>query len=202
MTFALGLILALGISFSCGKPKAKPDATLLEKAMDGDAESQYSLANWYATQGQNDDYIEWLTKAAEQEYVAAQYDLAVSYDEGDCAKKDKATAVKWYKKAMENGDGDASFNLGVMYELGDYVKEDKATAFQYYKQAAQRGHVKAMHNVGVAYYEGEGVAQDKNEALKWFKMAADSGEESSLHNYQVICEELNIDLNIPQIPSP
>ena len=200
MTSVIGFILVLGVVISC-KPKVKPDAILLGKAIKGDVESMYSLANWYLSQKQNDDYIDWLTKAAEQGYAAAQYDLAVSYDEGDGIREDKAKAVKWYKEAINNGDEDAPYNLALMYDLGDYVKEDKATAFQYYQLAAERGHIKAMHNVGVAYYEGEGVGQDKNEALKWFKKAAENGEERSIHNYQVLCEELNINNDLLQPPS-
>ena len=188
----LGLILAfsLSITISCDS-KEKPDPMLLEKAQAGDAQSQYSLANWYASHRQNDNYIEWLTKAAEQGFVDAQYDLAVSYDEGDGTRKRKSLAVKWYMRAIENGDGDASYNLALMYDHGDYVSIDKAKAFQYYLLAAQRGHVKAMHNVGMSYYEGEGVAKDINEALKWLKIAADSGVERSRYTYEVICNELN-----------
>lgn len=46
-------------------------------------------------------------KAARQEHILAQYNLAVCLELGRGVKKDLEKAVKWYKKAAEQGDEDA-----------------------------------------------------------------------------------------------
>ncbi|WP_163366756.1 tetratricopeptide repeat protein, partial [Klebsiella aerogenes] len=65
--------------------------------------------------------VTWYTKAAEQGHADAQYNLAVSYDEGEGVERDGSKAVFWYTKAANQGNRDAQNNLGVMYDEGDGV---------------------------------------------------------------------------------
>ncbi|WP_238574488.1 tetratricopeptide repeat protein [Frischella perrara] len=43
----------------------------------------------------------WYTKAAEQGYPNAQYNLALMYDKGDGVKQNKSLAKKYYQLACE-----------------------------------------------------------------------------------------------------
>ena len=43
--------------------------------------------------------VKWLTKAAEQGYVDAQYNLGLMYDNGEGVPENDKTAVKWYTLA-------------------------------------------------------------------------------------------------------
>jgi TPR repeat protein len=59
--------------------------------------------------------VEWYQKAAEQGDAIAQYNLGISYKEGQGVKKDKNKAAEWLSKAAAQGDEDAQKAL---QELG------------------------------------------------------------------------------------
>ena len=62
----------------------------------------------------------WYTKAAEQGYLYAQYNLAnMYYEKGNGTKQDKQKAFYWYTKAAEQGYAEAQYNLAIMYYQGD-----------------------------------------------------------------------------------
>ena len=62
------------------------------------------------------------TKAlAELGMGAAQYDLALMYDNGEGVPENDAEAVKWYRKAADQGIAYAQYNLGYMYANGEGV---------------------------------------------------------------------------------
>jgi hypothetical protein len=47
--------------------------------------------------------VKWYRKAAEQGIASAQWELGVTYDNGDAGKKDKVQAHAWYNIAAANG---------------------------------------------------------------------------------------------------
>ena len=55
--------------------------------------------------------VKWYRKAAEQNYAAAQYNLAICYERGDGVAKDWAEAYKWLLLAARQGDEDAKKNM-------------------------------------------------------------------------------------------
>ena len=87
--------------------------------------------------------VEWYTKAAEQGYADAQFNLALCYDDGEGVEKDPAKAVEWYTKAAEQGYAQAQCNLGVCYANGSGVKKDPAKAVEWFTKAAEQGHANA-----------------------------------------------------------
>jgi len=83
-------------------------ATLLLKAKQGDAESQYQLAYCYQSgtgvlKNQNES-IRWYTIAAMQGHLAAQHNLGVIYMNGDGVEKDLQQACTWAVLASKNGN--------------------------------------------------------------------------------------------------
>ncbi len=50
---------------------------------------------------------------AEQGMAAAQYNLALMYDNGEGVPENDAEAVKWYRKAADQGNAEAQSNLGL-----------------------------------------------------------------------------------------
>jgi TPR repeat protein len=64
----------------------------------------------------------------EQGNAAAQYNLALMYDEGEGVIEDDREAVKWYRLAAEQGDANAQGNLGVLYFSGAGVIQDNVYA--------------------------------------------------------------------------
>jgi len=65
--------------------------------------------------------IKWLTKAAEQGQVNAQFNLALLYYQGIGVK-----AIELFTDSAEQGKVDAQYNLGRIYLIsGDVVKNDR-----------------------------------------------------------------------------
>jgi hypothetical protein len=79
----------------------------------GVAEAQYKLGNCYFNgEGVTKDYekaVYWWTKAAEQKYAEAQYNIAKALDDITSMgidlglEADGNTALYWYEKALKNG---------------------------------------------------------------------------------------------------
>ena len=114
-------------------------------------------------------------KLAEQGDARAQFNLAVSYYNGDGVPQDKQKAVEWYRKAAEQGHATAQYNLAIMYKKGEGLPQDKKKAVEWYHKAAEQGFASAQYSLGIMYYNGEGVQQDKKKAIEWFQKAAEQG---------------------------
>ena len=122
------------------------------------------------------EQIAYLRKWAELGNADAQYELALSYDDGKGVTQDKVLAVKWYRKAAH---AEAQNCLGNMYYYGKGVAQDKVEAVKWYRKAAEQGYAGAQYNLGVMYENGEGVAKDKVKAVKWYRKAAEQGDETA-----------------------
>lgn len=140
-----------------------------------DAAEQYVLGCDYYIQQDYDQAVYWFTKAAEQGYPAAQFDLAICYANGTGVEKDERQAVYWYTKAAEQEHTTAQFNLGVCYANGIGIKQDFDQAVYWYRKAAEQGDATAQNNLGVCYEYGDGVKQDHKQAVYWYRKAADQG---------------------------
>ena len=63
-----------------------------------------------------DQEIEQLRNAAEQEDADAQYKLASVYVKGNGVSKNHVESVKWLRKAAENGHAEAQDKVGGLYD--------------------------------------------------------------------------------------
>lgn len=75
-----------------------------------------------------ENYVDSLTKAAEQGKGYAQRRLGDLYAEGKGVKQDYAEAAKWYCKAAEQGRGTAQIKLGICYATGKGVEQNCSKA--------------------------------------------------------------------------
>ena len=105
----------------------------------------------------------------------AMYNLAVIYDFGLGAPKDKVRAFEWYTKASKLNHKIAQFNLAWIYYNGDNVEKNNFEAFKYYSLSAKQGYSKAQFNLASLYYSGEGTMKDYVNAYKWFKISSLNG---------------------------
>jgi TPR repeat protein len=120
---------------------------------------------------------------AEQGVVAAEYNLAILYYNGNGVSQDYGEAAKWFRKAAEQGDAEAQYSLGILYALGGRgVPQDDAEAVRWYRRAAEQGVAGAANNLGNHYRTGAGVATDEPQAVRWFRMAADKGDPAAQVN--------------------
>ena len=76
---------------------------------------------------------------AEKGDAAAQFNLGVSYANGQGVPKDEAEAAKWYRKAADKGYAAAQVSLGVIYADGRGVPKDEAEAYKWYLLAGAKG---------------------------------------------------------------
>lgn len=139
----------------------------------GFPEAQNELGRWYDqgiwlhTSNQQDASI-WYSKAAENDYAKAQYNLGLLIE----AQRDYQRAAYWYLRAAIQNFSPAQNNLAVMHAKGLGVSRDIQKANHWYEKAAQNGNEKAQYSLGIAYANGEGIAVDHSKAAYWIHQSA------------------------------
>ena len=86
---------------------------------------------------------------ADQGLAAAQYNLALMYDNGEGVPENDAEAVKWYRKAADQGHSGAQYNLGLMYADGRGVPENSIRAYVWWSMAKTQGYADAATNLDI-----------------------------------------------------
>lgn len=131
----------------------------------------------------------------------AQYNLGVSYLNGDGIAKNPAEAAKWFEKAAGQDYAYANYALGLCDENSHTVffsrlaaaadqgvaeaqfrigrafanHDNRSEAVRWYRKAAEQGLAEAQFNLGRCYYNAFGVTRDFAEAVKWYRKAAEQG---------------------------
>lgn len=140
----------------------------------------------------------WFKKAAEQGYVAAQYNLGIMYRNGKgLLIEDYANAIKWFEKAAKQGYSGAQYQLGYIYEFGREKHQDLVgamlsgilggnselinydEAIKWYLKAAEQGNAQAQSRLGIIYKEGKGVTKNLSTAKYWLQKAAENNNEEA-----------------------
>ncbi|MBP3299385.1 MAG: sel1 repeat family protein [Muribaculaceae bacterium] len=125
-------------------------AIYLPLAKRGNAAAQYyagmALSSGNATPQQKAEGLQWLEKAADQDYYDALRWLPTAYRLGLNCPANPAKADEWKRKALAA-----------------------------YRRGAERGNADAQCCLGQAYLEGDGVPMDKQEARRLLRLSADQG---------------------------
>jgi TPR repeat protein len=116
--------------------------------------------------------IRLITKAANPNYVPAEYQLGRIYLYGRGLNIDYALALLWESKAAERGDPRAQRDLAFMYERGFGVAADPAKAAEWNQKAAAQGNAEAQMHLAKALDDGAGVKKDAKEARELYAKAA------------------------------
>lgn len=122
---------------SVARPASSPGATFEEgvAAYDrGEFERAFAL---------------WLP-LAEQGRVAAQFNLAALYENGQGVAQSDAQAAHWYLKAAEQGDAEAQFRIGSLFEQGKGVPRDLDKASYWYGKVLAEGRGATRQTVRLA----------------------------------------------------
>ena len=161
-----------------------------EKAGKGDAKSQYVLGWMYfvgkPVEKNNQQAVQWMTKAANQDFKFAQTQLGLMYLVSNDIPDNYILARGWLVKGAEHGENDALNALGVIYSEGLGVKANGEEATKYFRKAADGGFAMAQFNLGYQYYTGKLVQQDYKEAAKFFKQAAQQDHVRAAYNLGVM----------------
>lgn len=127
-----------------------------------------------------DAAVIWLTRAADQNNVAAATLLARIYlsefdqDAPVSTQRDPARAAALLGRAAALGGAEAQFQLARLYGAGVGVEKNAETAFTWLLAAARQEYVPAQYALSNAYARGTGVAQNAAEAITWLTRAADN----------------------------
>jgi hypothetical protein len=90
-------------------------------------------------QGRHQEAVALWLPLAEQGVPAAQFNLAVMYEQGLGVPKSDVEAARWFRAAAERGDVGAQLKIGSLYEQGAGVARDLDSAGFWYGEAAKGG---------------------------------------------------------------
>lgn len=148
---------------------------IIQKAEDGDVDSQASLGFYYGSVKNHSESLKWLRKAAANGHPDAQLVLGLIYFEGKILPHNYQKGMYYFKKSAEQGNPEAQNQIGMAYSKGAGVPIDYEKAKIWFLKAADKGYPNAQHNLGYMYEKGIGVRQNFSQALKWYMLAAEQG---------------------------
>jgi TPR repeat protein len=192
------LLASLQDGIDLNKAAGKETQSLVEQylkesqKLSGAASYELGIDHYYGLKGKSKDYtqaVSWYRKAAEQGYLAAQFNLGHMYQEGYGVSKDFGLAVYWYRKAAEQDLRQAQYNLGFMYLNGYGVSKDVSQAMSWYRKAAEQDLGEAQHNLGGMYEHGIGVSKDHRQAISWYLKAAEQGFAEAQYNVGLMYQQ-------------
>ncbi|GAQ92188.1 hypothetical protein KFL_009420010 [Klebsormidium nitens] len=105
-----------------------------QEALEGAASAQYKSGLYFANKNEA-LAAKLFSKAAEQGYADAQYNLGVCYSHGRGVVRNRVLAAELYSKAADQGHASAQFNLGVCHQFGRGVDKNEALAAHLFKNA-------------------------------------------------------------------
>lgn len=150
----------------------------------------YQLGRALRKNGRLEEGLEYVGKAAQQDYTAALVLLGAAFDSGTGVKRNEAKAVELFKTAAERSNADAQRNLGISYQMGRGVAKNERLAFEWVSKAANQGYDLAQNTLGEMYRDGTGVQRDERLAAHWYRKAADQGLPDAQWNLGIMYVDL------------
>lgn len=136
-------------------------------------DGQFAYGCDLLNEGNTQEALEWLDKAADQNHLTALHDLNVIYFQGEYGiPKDEKKGLAYLMRGVELGVTDAMCDLGERLLSGNGVKHDYAKGKEWMQKAAGMGSERAQHfimeyldedknwyhrHIGQAYVEMRGV---------------------------------------------
>lgn len=161
------------------------------RAAAGDVVAQFSLgAMMYYGGADTPQGIDWIRKAAGQQYAPAEFQMGQVYDFGFGVPQNDGQALDWYRRAAAHGSAAGQRAVGDFYQKGRAVAADAAEAARWYRRAADGDDLRAQYQLGQMYFDGTGVTRDYASAYVWFSLA--SGQTPLDDNRKGLLELRNI----------
>ncbi len=120
-------------------------------------------------------FLVLVSRAAEQDHLQAQFQLAYFYDRDIGTPVNPKKATQWYARAAENGFGPAQHALAARYLTGHGTSLNLEQG-GWLEKATDQNDMDAMRDLGFFYYQGMGV---KKNWVKARKLLLDPAEEGS-----------------------
>lgn len=152
-----------------------------QSAAQYNTQSQYMLGMLNCIDGNVNEGLELLEKAALQGNQEAQDLLGVLYFKGEYVPINYEKSIMWFSKLSEHG---GNIEQSTLYNLGGiYLNKikDSAKALFYYQKSAELGYSKAQLRLALEYfdkysYSSTFVEPDQQMGLKWLRIAAKQGD--------------------------
>ena len=146
-------------------------------AKKGNARAQSQLGSIYygGKNGVQKDYslaVYWFTKAAEQGYLNAVFNLALCHERGRGVPKNTAEALRLYRRAADEGLLQAQINAAVIL----LEMDDDAAANKYLHLGAAKGNFYCQREYARNLLQGRGTEKDFDRAIALLDAAADGGD--------------------------
>lgn len=119
--------------------------------------------------------FEWFSKAAEDNYMKAQFAVAEAYSKGRGVKKDPAKAFELHLKLAQNGFGKSQYHVAYAYFEGAGTEKDDKKAFEWFLKGAESGNALCQYYAGYCYTNGVGTRKDESKDLEMYRRAAEQG---------------------------
>lgn len=150
----------------------------VSSALNGDAEDQASLADFYLDGYGNESYeqiaVSWYLLAANNGSTYSKYMVSILYQLGLGVEQDLSESVNWYKKASESKDSaDAKVKIARKYMHPTSLITDSKQAFVWMESAANQGSIEGQYLLGDMYINGIGVDKSDLNAITWLGKAAE-----------------------------
>jgi TPR repeat protein len=167
---------------------------LLERdAAAGRKEAQFALGlrylNGSLAKREPKKGLEWLERAANQEYAPAQEIVGILYYTGEAGVQDYKKAVEQLTSASVHDRGDATFWLSRAFEDGRGTDRDEAKARRLLDRAVELGSSEAMRVKGLKFIYGHGEEQSSARGVEYLRDAIRGGNRSA--SYQLAQEYLS-----------
>jgi enhanced entry protein EnhC len=191
---------AYRVGYGASKNADASQRYIIEAAKNGNALAQYTLANTFLASKSTDTKrvgLVWLTKAADQNNLAAMLLLGQIYAEGKIVPADPEKANAWIDTVIQRGYMPALLARGNLaltqadyasakawyIKAGDdlalaelYFNEknpehDASMGFLWMTKAAQKGSYEAQLQLSQLYQQGRGVEPDEALAKTWLDRA-------------------------------
>ncbi|MHA3771685.1 hypothetical protein ACXR0O_09120 [Verrucomicrobiota bacterium sgz303538] len=104
---------------------------------------------------------------AESGDPSAQYNMGITYLNGQGAPRDLAKAVDWFRKAAGQGIPEAQYNLAILCLNGEGLQKNEVEAVKWLSAAAVQGNFSAQKALIRCYADGIGVPKSPGKALLW-----------------------------------
>lgn len=127
----------------------------------------YLLDTPISPETSRDKTLNWLKKAAQQEYPPSMIKLEELLHENSTITM-KIDPIDTQAIEQDNN---------YLYELGIKYIEQKnfAVAFEILKRSATNGYAPAQYKLGILHFKGQGTDRNPEEAYQWFSRAATQG---------------------------
>jgi TPR repeat protein len=181
-------------AYTAARQELDAVSALQLSANNNDPDAQYRLALKYL-RGESpiakdlDKGLEWLNRAAEQDYAPAQETLGIAYYSGAVGRKDQEAAIGLLTAAAESGRAEATFWLATAFAQGGGVERDDAQAQRYLDRSIELGSTEGMRVRGLELLYGRGRDQDLAKGVEYLKTAAEKGNANA--SYQLAHEYLS-----------